>query len=43
MPLDQKQPINSQEFMGYDVPANKLVLLVVVGNGNSYQMTADGW
>ena len=37
------QPINSQEFLGYDAAAKKLIRSVVVGNGNSYQMTADDW
>ncbi|MEM8722008.1 MAG: hypothetical protein AAGE84_22395 [Cyanobacteria bacterium P01_G01_bin.39] len=40
---NNKQPINSQEFMGYDVAANELIRSVVVGNGNSYQMTASDW
>lgn len=37
------QPINSQEFLGYDLTAGQLIRSVVVGNGNSYNMTADDW
>lgn len=37
------QPINSQEFLGYDLAAEKLVRSVVVGNGNFYNVTADDW
>ena len=37
------QPINSQEFLGYDVAAKKLVRSVVVGNGNSYSLSAEDW
>ena len=34
------QPINSREFLGYDVASRKLVRFVVVGHGNSFNMTA---
>ena len=37
------QPINSQEFLGYNTASQNLVRSVVVGNGNSYSMTADDW
>lgn len=37
------QPINSREFLGYDIAVNKLVRSVVVGNGNSFNMTASDW
>lgn len=37
------QPINTQEFLGYDSAAGKLTRSVVVGNGNSYSLTADDW
>ena len=42
VPEDGK-PINSQEFLGYDVAQQKLVRSVVVGNGNSYNLSADDW
>ena len=37
------QPINSQEFLGYNAASKNLVRSVVVGNGNSYNMTTDDW
>lgn len=37
------QPIDSQEFLGYDSAAGKLVRSVVVSNGNFYNVTADDW
>lgn len=42
-PVPDGRPINSQEFLGYNTASNKLVRSVVVGNGNSYNMTADDW
>ena len=36
-------PINSREFLGYDAAQQKLVRSVVVGNGNSYSLSADDW
>ena len=36
-------PINSREFMGYDAAAKQLTRSVVVGNGNSYTLTASDW
>lgn len=42
-PKKDSQPINSREFLGYDVVANKLIRSVIVGNGTSYQVTADDW
>ena len=41
-PNDGK-PINSQEFLGYDLASKKLVRSVVVGNGNSFNLTASKW
>ena len=41
-PNDGK-PINSREFLGYDVAAKKLVRSVVVGNGNFFNLTATDW
>ncbi|MEO1466928.1 MAG: DUF1579 family protein [Cyanobacteria bacterium J06633_1] len=40
---DNGQPINSQEFLGYDAAQQKLVRSVVVGNGNSHSLLADDW
>ena len=40
---DDSQPINSREFMGYDSASKQLTRLVVVGNGNSYSLTANNW
>ncbi len=37
------QLINSREFLGYNPAAQKLVRSVVVGNGNSYNLTASDW
>lgn len=37
------KPINSREFLGYDIVAKKLVRSVVVGNGNSFNMSASDW
>ena len=42
-PVPDGQPINSREFLGYNAASKKLVRSVVVGNGNSYNMTADDW
>ena len=42
-PVANGRPINSQEFLGYNAASEKLVRSVVVGNGNSYNMTADDW
>ena len=41
--LNDGKPINSREFLGYDIAAKKLVRSVVVGNGNSFNMTASNW
>lgn len=35
--------INSQEFLGYNGASKKLIRSVVVGDGNSYNMTASDW
>lgn len=40
---DEREPINSREFLGYDMASQKLFRFVVVGNGNSYNFTADNW
>lgn len=37
------EPINSREFLGYDIADKKLVRFVVVGNGNSFNMTGSDW
>ena len=37
------QSIDSQEFLGYDSAAGKLIRSVVVSNGNFYNVTADDW
>ncbi len=37
------KPINSQEFLGYNAAPKKLIRSVVVGDGNSYNMTASDW
>ena len=37
------KPINSQEFLGYNAASQQLVRAVVVGNGNSYNLTASDW
>ena len=37
------EPVNSREFLGYDSAAQHLVRLVVVGNGNSLNLTSTGW
>ena len=41
-PNDGK-PVNSREFLGYDIASRKLVRSVVVGNGNSFNLTASNW
>lgn len=38
---DEGNPINSREFLGYDAASQKLTRSVVVGNGNSYNLTAS--
>ena len=40
---DDGQAIDTQEFLGYDSAAQKLIRSVVVSNGNSYNLTADDW
>ena len=40
---NNSKPINSREFLGYDIAAKKLVRSTVVGNGNSFNMTASDW
>ena len=42
-PVSDGQPINSREFLGYNTASEELVRSVVVGNGNSYNMTASDW
>ncbi len=37
------KPINAREFLGYNVASKKLIRSVVVGDGNSYNMTASDW
>ncbi|MEO1429016.1 MAG: hypothetical protein AAFV71_08145 [Cyanobacteria bacterium J06633_8] len=37
------KPINSQEFLGYNGASKKLIRSVVVGDRNSYNMTATDW
>lgn len=41
--LENGEPINSREFLGYDIAAKKLVRSVVVGNGNFFNMTGSDW
>ena len=36
---DERKPINSREFLGYDPVAQELLRYVVVGNGNSFNFT----
>ena len=38
-----RKPINAREFIGYNVASKKLIRSVVVGDGNSYNMTASDW
>ncbi len=38
-----RNPVNSREFLGYDANANRFVRLVVVGNGNSLNLSSPGW
>ena len=40
---DEGNPINSREFLGYNAANKKLMRSVVVGNGNSYNLTASDW
>ena len=40
---NEEKPINSREFLGYNAASQKLVRSVVVGNGNSYNLTASNW
>ncbi|MDJ0690420.1 MAG: DUF1579 family protein [Xenococcaceae cyanobacterium MO_188.B32] len=40
---NQEKPVNSREFLGYDTASQKLVRSAVVGNGNSYNLTASDW
>lgn len=37
------QPVSSQDFLGYDTAAKRLVRSVVVSNGNSLNLTSSGW
>ncbi|MEL6164919.1 MAG: hypothetical protein AAFR37_14575 [Cyanobacteria bacterium J06628_3] len=37
------KPISSQEFIGYNGASEKLIRSTVVGDGNSYNMTATDW
>ena len=40
---DDGQLINSREFLGHNAASQELVRSVVVGNGNSYNLTASDW
>ncbi|MDJ0743856.1 MAG: hypothetical protein QNJ32_10895 [Xenococcaceae cyanobacterium MO_167.B27] len=40
---NEGKPVNSREFLGYNAASQKLVRSVVVGNGNSYNLTASDW
>lgn len=37
------KPVGSQEFLGYNGASKKLIRSAVVGDGNSYNMTASDW
>lgn len=37
------KPVSSQEFIGYNGASKKLIRSTVVGDGNSYNMTATDW
>lgn len=37
------KPVSSQEFLGYNRASKKLIRSAVIGNGNSYNMTASNW
>lgn len=37
------EPINSQEFLGYDAVSQRFVRLAAVGNGNLLNLTSSGW
>lgn len=37
------KPVSSQEFLGYNGASKKLIRSAVVGDGNSYNMTASDW
>lgn len=37
------QSVNSKEFLGYNTAFNQLIRSVVVGNGNSFNLTASDW
>ena len=41
--LEEREPINSREFLGYDAVSQELLRYVVVGNGNSFNFTATDW
>ena len=38
-----RNPVNSREFLGYDTHSKRFVRLVVVGNGNSLNLSSPGW
>ena len=40
---NQEKPVNSREFLGYNAASQKLVRSTIVGNGNSYNLTASDW
>ncbi|MGK7950599.1 MAG: hypothetical protein AB4368_17915 [Xenococcaceae cyanobacterium] len=40
---DEGKPINSREFLGYNTASKKLVRSAIVGNGNSFNLTASDW
>jgi hypothetical protein len=40
---EARKPINSREFLGYDADSQQLFRFVVVGDGNSYSLTASNW
>lgn len=37
------EPVNSQEFLGYDAVSRRFVRLAVVGNGQLLNLTSLGW
>lgn len=42
-PPNAGKPVNSREFLGYNAASKKLIRFAVVGNGNSYNLTASDW
>lgn len=41
--MNNTKLINAQEFIGYNGASKKLIRSVVVGDGNSYNITASDW